>query len=106
VCGDPEEKREAIELLRPRLAALERLSWEEMDAYDEREEVAESPSGRRFRIVTGAFWDMEEWDSCMLLYAKAYSSSGWRRRFPYALWATRGALEPIPAPPADWTPSS
>ena len=39
-------KREALEILRPRLSMLERMSWTEMDAYGERvEEIVESPSG-------------------------------------------------------------
>jgi hypothetical protein len=103
--GLADEKREALEILRPRLSMLERMSWTEMDAYGERVEVVDSPSGRRFRVVTGAFWDMEEWGSGMELYAKAYASSGWRRWRPYQLWSDRGGPDdPVPGPPPDWKP--
>ena len=100
-----EGEREAKEILRPRLEALERLSWAEMDAYGEKEETVEAPSGRRFRVVTGAFWDMREWASGMELYAKAYTESGWRSRFPYKLSSSRGGPDdPVPNPPPGWTP--
>jgi len=49
------------------------------------------PSGRGLRVVTGAFWDMDEWQSGMNLYAKAYAEAGWRRWFPYRAWRCRGA---------------
>jgi hypothetical protein len=103
--SDADEASEATAILRLRLDALERLSWTEMDAYGESDETVHSPSGRRFRVVTGAFWDMDEWASGMELYAKAYASSGWRRRFPYKLWSSRGGPEdPVPEPPPGWTP--
>jgi hypothetical protein len=93
-----QDKDEAEAILRPRLEALTGLSWIEMDAYGEKEETVESPSGRRFRVVTGAFWDMDEWASGMELYAKAYPESG--RRRPYTLWASRGGPgDPVPEPP-------
>lgn len=63
------EEDEAFAILRPRLEALTRLSWLEMDSYGEKEEADESPSGRNFRVVTRAFWDMDEWASGMELRA-------------------------------------
>jgi hypothetical protein len=104
--GSSDLKREALEVLRPRLSMLERMSWTEMDAYGERvEEIVESPSGRRFRVVTGAFWDMEEWGSGMEPYAKAYAPSGWRRWRPYKLWSDRGGPnDAVPGPPPGWRP--
>jgi hypothetical protein len=98
-----EERDDALAVLRPRLEALERLSWAEMDAYGEREEYVESAGGRRFRVITGAFWDMKEWASGMELYAKAYTESGWRRRVPYKLGSGRGGPDdPIGEPPPGW----
>jgi hypothetical protein len=101
------DKDEAESILRPRMEAMTRLSWVELDAYGEREETVESPSGRRYRVVTGAFWDMEEWASGMELYAKAYPESG-RRRRPYTLWASRGGPDDLvperpPTTPGDAT---
>ena len=91
--SDAGEAHEATEIMRSRLAALERLSWAELDAYGEREETVESPTGRRFRVLTGACWETEEWRSGMELYAKAYATSGWRRNFPYTLSSSRGGPE-------------
>jgi hypothetical protein len=102
--GDDAE-REAFHILRPRLDTLEGMPWAELDAYGEQEETVQSPSGRWFRIVTGAFWDMEEWGSGMELYAKAYGRPGRRRRRPYTLWSSRGGPgDPVPEPPLGWTP--
>jgi hypothetical protein len=93
-------------ILRQRLDALAALSWPELDSYGERDEVLTTPSEERYRVVTGAFWDMDEWASGMELYAKAYAGSGLRRRFPYKLWAARGSEEdPVPEPPAGWKPA-
>jgi hypothetical protein len=97
----PAEKTEADAILRPRLQALEAMSWDELDRYDEQQEVVAAPSGRRFRVVTGAFWDMDEWASGMNLYARAYAASGLRRWFPYKLWGARGGPDdPVPEGPA------
>jgi hypothetical protein len=103
--ADSEESEDAFAILRPRLEALEGLSWAEMDAYGEKQEFVRSPGGRQFRVVTGAFWDMKEWASGMELYAKAYAESGWRRRFPYKLWVSRGGPDdPVGEPPPEWRP--
>jgi hypothetical protein len=99
------EKDEALAILGPRLEALTRMSWREMDAYGNQEEMVESPSGRTFRVVTGAFWDMDEWASGMELYAEAYTQSGPKSRRPYRLWASRGAPgDPVGEPPPGWKP--
>jgi hypothetical protein len=97
------EKDDAEAILRPRLDALTRFSWAELDAYGEKEEIVEAPAGQRFRVVTGAFWDMDEWASGMELYAKAYPELGSRRRRPYTLWAARGGPDdPVPLAPRGW----
>ncbi len=99
-CSVAEEKEEALALLRPRVEAVASLSWEEMDKYGEQEEFVRSASGRSFRIVTGAFWDMEEWGSGMEIYAMAYAERGWRKRFPYKEWRVRGGPnDPVLDPP-------
>ena len=101
--GESAERTEALFVLGARVEALAGLSWEELDAYGEREEWVTCPSGRRLRVVTGAFWDMDEWQSGMELYAKAYAESGWRRRFPYKVWRSRGGPDDlVPVPPAGW----
>jgi hypothetical protein len=105
IMANRHDNDEAEAILRPRLEALTRLSWLEMDAYGEKEETVETPSGKRFRVVTGAFWDMDEWASGMELYAKAYPESGRRRRRPYTLWASRGGPDdPVHQPPPGWRP--
>ena len=93
-------------ILQDRLAALEALSWIEMDSYGERVEPVTTASGERYRVVTGAFWDMDEWASGMELYVKAYATSGLRRLFPFKLWASRGGPgDHVPEPPAGWEPT-
>jgi hypothetical protein len=39
------------------------LSWEELDEYGKRVEEVVTATGRRFRVRSIAFWDMEEWAS-------------------------------------------
>lgn len=103
--AERDERAETLRLLGARVDALARLSWEELDAYGEREEWMACPSGRRLRVVTGAFWDMEEWKSGMELYAKAYVQSGWPRRFPYKVWRSRGGPDDlVPSRPPGWRP--
>jgi hypothetical protein len=93
--------------LNERIQSLERMSWYELDAFGEQRETVETPSGRQLRVVTGAFWDMDEWASGMELYAKAYTDRGWRRRVPYSRWSTRGGPDdPVPEPPPDWVVKS
>jgi hypothetical protein len=88
-----DEKDEALAILGPRLEALTLMSWREMDAYGKQEETVKAPSGRTFRVVTAAFWDMDEWASGMELYAEAYSESGPK------------SLRPLTAVDARYTPA-
>jgi hypothetical protein len=102
---DPMERAEAEAILRDRIEALEGMSWYDLDAFGEKEEIVESPGGRRFRVVTRAYWDTEEWASGMELDALAYVDAGWRRRFPYRLHSVRGGPNDlVPEPPPDWVP--
>jgi hypothetical protein len=66
------------------------LSWEELDAYGKREEVVLSPTGRRLRVKSVAFWDMEEWASGIYVIVKVYPTRGWRRIWGYSAVETRG----------------
>jgi hypothetical protein len=51
----------------PRLVArakateIASLSWEELDAHGKRTEEVVTPVGRRLRVKSIAFWDMEAW---------------------------------------------
>jgi hypothetical protein len=90
-----DDKSEARALLQSRADAVASLSWEEMDRYGEQEEVVRTPSGRRFRVVTGAFWDMDEWASGMNIYARAYAERGLRKLFPYREWRVRGGPDDL-----------
>jgi hypothetical protein len=96
-----EEEREALEILRQRLDKLKRMPWAEVDAYGKRVEFVESPGGRRFRVVTMAFWDMDAWASDLLLSAKATRGPiYWRRR--YRLFDSRGGPDdPTFEPPSN-----
>jgi hypothetical protein len=54
---------EGRELARAKAAEIAALPWEELDAYGTRDDSAQGPSGRRFRLQTHVFWDTEEWAS-------------------------------------------
>ncbi|HEY7381779.1 MAG TPA: hypothetical protein VH572_11240 [Gaiella sp.] len=66
------------------------LSWEELDAYGQRVERVESSTGQPFRVVTTAFWDMDDWASDMLIVARVYAERGWRRWRPWRAVEVRG----------------
>lgn len=90
--------------LRGRVAEIEQLSWQQLDEYGTRTEEFTAPSGTRYRIRTQAFWDAEQWGSGMEIGAYAYAPNGWRRRWAYKAWGTRGGpTDPVPAAPAGWT---
>jgi len=71
------------------------LSWDELDAYGEREETITTPSGGRFRVRSRAFWDMEEWASGMNIHVKVYPASGLRRFLGFKAWRTRGGPDDL-----------
>lgn len=78
------------------------LTWEELDAYGKRVEEAVTARGKRFRVMSHAFWDMEEWDSTMYVIVKVYPARGWRRFWGYSAVETRGGWdsdEAIPTRP-------
>jgi hypothetical protein len=92
----PEDGRSLAER---KVADLTALSWEELDRYDRQVEEVELPSGEQLRVVSLAFWDMDAWESDMLLSVKVYATRGWRRFRPYTARGFRGG-EDLPDRPA------
>jgi hypothetical protein len=91
---------EARTIARRKAADMEALSWEELDAYGERQETVTAPSGATFRVKSLAYWDMEEWNSGLDIVVKVYPSKGLRRFWPYKAYAGRGDYhDPIPKRP-------
>ena len=66
----PGTAEELQEVLRQRVTDMDRLSWDELDAYGERVEEITLPSGQEIRVRTKAFWDMEPWQSDMHIVAQ------------------------------------
>jgi hypothetical protein len=91
---------EGREIAQAKAKALAALSWEDLDAYGKRTEEVVSPTGRRFRVKSFVFWDMDEWASGMYIIVKAYPPSRWRRPFGYSAVETRGGPDdPVPERP-------
>jgi hypothetical protein len=103
VPATPEE--EAVrQVLRERVRHIEGLSWEELDRLQDHTELV-TISGEEYRVVSGAYWDMEEWYSGMNIWARAYAPHGWRNRFPYREHGVRGGpTDPVPERPAHLPP--
>lgn len=81
-------------------AEMEALSWEELDAYGEREEFVTAPIGATFCVKSLARWDMEEWGSGLDIVVKVYPVTGFRRFWPYKATASRGGHgDPVPKRP-------
>ena len=94
------EKAEAKQLIREWQERFWEMSWPDLDAYGTRIEEVVTPSGRRFRVKTWTFWDMDEWASGMNCIIKVRPLKGWRKWWPYKDWAARGGPDdPIPDPP-------
>jgi hypothetical protein len=76
------------------------LSWEQLDSYGKRAEEVLTPTGRRLRVTSIAFWDMEPWASVMYVIVRVYPRHGWRRPWGYAAVERRGeAGDPVPERP-------
>ena len=73
---------EAREIAARKTAELAALQWEALDEYESRDEDVVSASGRAFRVVSRASWDMDAWQSDMRITVTVYTRSGWRRFFP------------------------
>jgi hypothetical protein len=98
------EEQEVRQFLRERVRAIEALSWEELDRYGKQTESLTTATGNTYRVVSRAYWDMEQWASGMEISAKAYAPSGWRRRWPYTAVGGRGGpTDPVGEPPTGWT---
>ena len=53
------------------------------------------PSGRRFRVKSNVFWDMEAWASGMYVIVKVYAEHGIRRWWPWKEVAVRGGPDDL-----------
>jgi len=83
-----------------KLRAIKGLSWEELDAYESRNEHVTGPSGRRYRVSSAAYWDMEPWASGIEISVKVFADKGVRRVWPYKARAVRGGPDdPVPELP-------
>jgi hypothetical protein len=92
-----DEPRRVAEARADEIAAL---SWEELDAYGDREETITACSGDTFRVKSRAYWDMDEWASGMNISVKVYPSKGVRRIWGYNARRTRGSADdPVPKRP-------
>jgi hypothetical protein len=67
------------QLARAKAKEIAGLSWEELDAYGKQVEDVMSPTGRRFRVKSHAFWDMEAWESGMYVIVRVHPTPRWRR---------------------------
>ena len=83
-----------------KLAELSALSWEELDRYQARAETVTLGSGRRFRVKSMAYWDMDPWQSDMQISVKVYSARGWRRYWPYKARTIRPGENLPESPPS------
>jgi hypothetical protein len=99
VAGGRDEGRE---IASEKLAALQRLSWAELDSYGTRAGRVTAPSGRTYRVKCSAYWDMGAWESGMELTVKVYARRGLRRLWPYTAHGDRGgADDPVPSGPQE-----
>jgi len=88
-------------LLRDRTEEMYALSLDELNRFGTQTEYVAIGPGSRYRVVSAAFWDIEEWNSEMCISVRAYAPRGWRRRVPLSEWATRGGPgDPMPDGPA------
>ena len=57
------------------------LSWVELDEYGKQVEEVVTATGRRFRVKSTAFWDIEEWASTMYVIVNVYPDPALPGRF-------------------------
>lgn len=96
----PTRADEARTIAAEKLKTMEDLSWEELDAYEPRIEEATSSTGRRYRVSSVAYWDMEPWASGIEISVKVYPDRGARRFWPYKARGVRGGPnDPVPERP-------
>jgi len=76
------------------------LSWEELDVYGHRTEDVVTPTGRKLRVTSNAFWDSEKWASGMYVIVRVRPGRGWRRFVGESAVETRGdSDDPVPPRP-------
>jgi hypothetical protein len=101
--GPVETEQEIRDFLRKRVEEIQWLSWEELDAYGKHVETFAASTGARYRVVSKAYWDGDEWASGIEIEIRAYAPAGWRRWWPYHDHRVRGeATDPVPEPPPGW----
>jgi hypothetical protein len=92
---------EARAIAKAQASEIAALSWVELDGYGDRDETIAAPSGRKFRVKSRVYWDMDEWASGINISVKLYPRSGLRRIWGYKAFATRGGPnDPVPPRPA------
>jgi hypothetical protein len=86
------EKTEVREFLRRRAAAIKALPWQKLDRYGRQTEEFIAESGRSYRVVSRAFWDLGDhpWETDLEITVAAYAPTGWRRWWPYRASDVRG----------------
>lgn len=70
-------------LLRDKVTLMERLTWDELDAYGEHVEEVTLSTGERLRLRSTTYWDMEPWQSDLHIAAKAIPVARrfWRKSY-------------------------
>jgi hypothetical protein len=92
------DQSEAQKIAAQKADELVSLSWDDLDRYEPRVEEVTSVHGRRFRVKSHTFWDMDAWESDMRVTVKVYATRGWCRYWPVTGRALRNG-EDLPAPP-------
>ena len=98
------EKSEARALIEQRLRHYQDADWIELNEIILTPKIEEltTASGRRYRVKSRAWFDMEAWESGLYVDVYVYAERGLRRRWPYKGVTERGApADPVPDPPAD-----
>jgi hypothetical protein len=91
---------EGRDLATQKVDELVALPWKALDRYEPRDEDVTSPSSRRFRVKSHAYWDMEAWQSDMRVTVKVYAPRGLHRYWPFAAHALRGGEDLPERPPS------
>jgi hypothetical protein len=89
--------------VRRRAAEIRDLPSEELDRFGRRSEGFVDSSGRSYRVLARAVWDMGEenkWATDMMIWVRTYGPRGWRRWWPYRANEVRPGPPDVPEPPA------
>ncbi|MEX0993656.1 MAG: hypothetical protein WDZ37_06640 [Solirubrobacterales bacterium] len=86
-------------IIQGKVAAMFAGPWEDLDTYGDQEETVALPSGQELRVVSAAFWDMDEWGSAMCIQVSGIIGRG-LLEWSYEVWNERGDPDDdIPPPP-------